>query len=175
MGSIDIKVEYPHPPRKVWLALTKSEALAAWLMDNDFKPDVGHEFTLRTDPQPGFDGIVHCKVLELVEEKRLSFSWRGGPIDTVAAFELTPTAKGTELHFTQTGFAGFKSNLTRLILKAGSKKIYHKLLPTVLDRMDDDGNLSTMPNDKDCDEGGLWRALAKLFAPILGNKSERKN
>jgi len=174
MGSIDIKVEYPHSPRKVWYALTQSDAIAAWLMENDFEPQVGHEFTLRTDPQPGFDGIVHCKVLELVEEQRLSFSWRGGPIDTVATFELTPTANGTELHFTQTGFAGFKSNLTRLILKSGSKKIYHELLPAVLERMDDNGNFAAAPVDQECAEGGFWQVLVKIFAPILGKKPERK-
>ena len=174
MGSIDIKVEYPHPPRKVWYALTNSDAMAAWLMENDFEPEVGHEFTLRTDPQPGFDGIVHCKVIELVEGKRLSFSWRGGPIDTVATFELTPTAKGTELHFTQTGFAGFKANMTRLILKSGSKKIYHELLPAVLERMDENGNLTAPPVAQECNEGGFWQVLVKIFAPILGKKPERK-
>lgn len=174
MGSINIKVEYPHSPRKVWYALTNSDAIAAWLMENDFKAEVGHKFTLRTDPQPGFDGIVHCEVLELEKEKKLSFSWRGGPIDTVATFELTPTATGTELTFTQTGFAGFKSNLTRLILKSGSKKIYHELLPAVLERMDENGNLVEPPPADGCHEGGVWQVLVKLFAPILGKKPERK-
>ena len=174
MGSINIKVEYPHPREKVWRAITTPEAIAAWLMENDFQPEVGHKFTLRTDPQPGFDGIVHCEVLELVKPEKLSFSWRGGPIDTIATFELRPTAKGTELTFTQTGFKGVKSNLTRLILKSGSKKIYHQLLPAVLDRMNDDGTLRDAPPSEACDERGLWRILVKLFAPILGKKPERK-
>lgn len=55
-------VRYPHPPSRVWAAITSSAALARWLMPNDFEPKVGHEFTFRTDPAPGFDGIVHCKV-----------------------------------------------------------------------------------------------------------------
>lgn len=174
MGSINIKVEYPHAPQKVWQALTRPEAIAAWLMPNDFKPEVGHKFTLRTDPQPGFDGIVHCEVLELDEPKRLSFSWRGGPIDTVATFELAPTDNGTELTFTQTGFEGIKSNLTRLILKSGSRKIYHELLPAVLDRMDEDGTIHEAPDSDACEKRGVWRILVRLFSPILGKKPERK-
>ncbi|HPF37466.1 MAG TPA: SRPBCC domain-containing protein [Phycisphaerae bacterium] len=175
MGSINIKVEYPHPPRKVWFALTDSDAIAAWLMENNFKPEVGHEFTLRTDPAPGFDGVVHCKVIELVEEKRLSFSWRGGPLDTIATFELRPTAVGTELTFTQTGFSGFKSNLTRLILRSGSKKIYHRLLPALLDRIDADGALRGESSPEACDMRGFWRVLVGLFAPLLGKRPEERN
>jgi len=36
-------------------------------MPNDFKPVVGHAFTFRTEPvsQHGFDGVVHCEVLDL--------------------------------------------------------------------------------------------------------------
>lgn len=174
MGSINIKVEYPHPREKVWRAITTPEAIAAWLMENDFKPEVGHQFTLRTDPQPGFDGIVHCEVLELVEPETLSFSWRGGPIDTIATFRLRSTQIGTELTFTQTGFEGVKSNLTRLILKSGSKKMYNELLPAVLDRMNDDGTLRDVPPKDACDDRGFWRVLVTLFAPILGRKPERK-
>ena len=64
----------PHPPEKVWRALTDSAVLASWLMPNDFQPRIGHRFTFRTEPVPthGFDGIVHCEVLELVPP-----GWRG--------------------------------------------------------------------------------------------------
>jgi uncharacterized protein YndB with AHSA1/START domain len=29
---------FPHPPEKVWRALTDPELLASWLMPNDFEP-----------------------------------------------------------------------------------------------------------------------------------------
>jgi uncharacterized protein YndB with AHSA1/START domain len=56
---------FPHPPEKVWRALTDPELLACWLMPNDFEPWIGHQFTFRTDPVPvhGFDGIVRCETL----------------------------------------------------------------------------------------------------------------
>ena len=64
-ADIDASVVYPHPVDRVWAALTSSEALAAWLMPNDFEPVVGHRFTFRTKPAAGFDGMVRCEVLEL--------------------------------------------------------------------------------------------------------------
>jgi uncharacterized protein YndB with AHSA1/START domain len=75
---------FPHPPEKVWRALTNPGLLASWLMPNDFEPRVGHRFTFRTDPVPGhgFDGIVRCEVLELVPARRLRISWAGGGLDT---------------------------------------------------------------------------------------------
>jgi uncharacterized protein YndB with AHSA1/START domain len=31
-------VTYPHPIARVWFALTDADALARWLMPNDFRP-----------------------------------------------------------------------------------------------------------------------------------------
>ena len=167
--QIHITREYPHPTKKVWYALTNADAIAEWLMENDFKLEVGHKFTLRTDPGPGFDGIVHCEVTNFEVEKRLCYSWKGGPIDTQIEFLLSPTASGTKLTVTQTGFKGLKANLVRLILKAGSKKIYGQFLPGVLDRLSDDGTIAPVPVDPNCKKG-LWAVLAKLFSPILSKK-----
>jgi uncharacterized protein YndB with AHSA1/START domain len=130
-------VEYRHPPERVWRALTDSRALAAWLMPNDFVPEVGHEFQFRTDPAPGFDGIVNCKVLELDPPSAMRWSWRGGPIDTVVSFRLEPIADGTRLHFEQAGFDGLKAVLVSFILGSGFGKMYKKLLPAVLDQLAD--------------------------------------
>lgn len=64
---------FAHPPAKVWRALTDPGLMARWLMPNDFKAEVGHEFTFTTEPvaQVGFDGIVYCRVLEIEAEKLL--------------------------------------------------------------------------------------------------------
>lgn len=168
--DLKIKAAYRHPPELVWEALTNPEDIAQWLMENDFKPEVGHEFTLRTDPAPGFDGIVRCKVLEVDPLRRLSYTWKGGPIDTVLTFELERvegSEAGTVLHVTQSGFTGFKAVLVSLILGAGSRKIYNRLLPALLDRK---AGTATAPLDeKDC-ERGVWKVLAVLFAPVLGSK-----
>lgn len=68
--DLRVQRDYPHPPELVWRALTEPALISRWLMDNDFSPELGHRFTLRTDPAPGFDGIVHCEVLDLEAPRR---------------------------------------------------------------------------------------------------------
>ena len=53
----------PHPPEKVWRALTQTALLEDWLMKNDFKPTVGARFAFRTQPMPHWNGVVDCEVL----------------------------------------------------------------------------------------------------------------
>jgi uncharacterized protein YndB with AHSA1/START domain len=119
-ADIDATVTYPHTVDRVWEALTSSEALAAWLMPNDFKPVVGHRFTFRTKPRPGFDGIVRCEVLELDPPRRMVWAWAGGNIDTTVTFTLEETAgAGTRLRMHQVGFHGLGAQLTRRILASG--------------------------------------------------------
>ena len=132
MSSIRIDRIYPHPPSKVWRALTETDLLARWLMPNDFVPRVGHRFTFRTEPGPGFDGIVHCEVLELVPGGRMVWSWRGGPIDTVVTFELLAVDGGTRLRVCHDGFKGLRANLVRLILGLGARTLYGRRLPELL-------------------------------------------
>jgi uncharacterized protein YndB with AHSA1/START domain len=136
----DLKLErvYPYPPERVWRALTSPEALSEWLMPNDFEPRVGHNFNFRAKPGAGWDGVVNCEVLEVDEPRRLSYSWRNNFIDTVLTFTLEPTAEGTRLYLTQTGFNGVKALMVSLIMNGGWKSMLRKSLPAVLARMDKD-------------------------------------
>ncbi|MCM0678059.1 SRPBCC domain-containing protein [Micromonospora phytophila] len=95
-----------HPPAKVWRVLTDSDLIARWLMPNDFMPVVGHRFTFRTEPRPGqgFDGIVHCEVLDVDPPRRLRWAWRGGRLDTVVAWTLVAEGRGTRLFLEHAGF-----------------------------------------------------------------------
>jgi uncharacterized protein YndB with AHSA1/START domain len=128
-------IEYPHPVERVWQAITDREALAEWLMPNDFAPVLGHKFNFRTEPAPGFDGVVDCEVTALEAPHHLALTWRGGGIDTVVRFRLEPTAAGTRLHFEQTGFTGLRGVMVSFLLGHGFKKMYGQLLPVVLDRL----------------------------------------
>src|SRR5581483_10379018 len=103
--SLSFEFDLPHPPEKVWRALTDPELLAEWLL-----PVVGLELrpgaalTLKAQPQPGWDGIVNGRVLEVEAQRKLSYAWVVGDIDTVVTFTLTPTASGTRLSLVQSGF-----------------------------------------------------------------------
>jgi uncharacterized protein YndB with AHSA1/START domain len=103
---IEREIVLPQPREDVWRALTDSVALGDWLMPNDFEPRVGHRFTFKTEPNPqaGFDGIVHCEVLECAPPTRLAYSWAGGSVDTRVSYRLEPDGNGTRLFFEQSGF-----------------------------------------------------------------------
>ena len=127
---------YPHPIERVWAALTDRTALGQWLMPNDFEPVVGHEFRFRAEPAPGWDGVVHCRVLELDRPTLMRISWRGGPIDTVVSFRLTGQGEAsTRLEFEQSGFDGPRALLVSFILGRGWPRILDQLLPGILDRL----------------------------------------
>jgi uncharacterized protein YndB with AHSA1/START domain len=128
MRDIVIERELAYPRELVWAALTDPEQLASWLMKNDFTPLLGHKFTFQTDPAPGFDGTVRCKVLIIERFERLEMSWRGGPLDTVLTFELADAPAGTRLTIKHSGFKGFSNVLPRLFLGLGWKgKVLRKL------------------------------------------------
>ena len=103
--ALSFEFDLPHSPQKVWRALTDPVLLAEWLL-----PVVGHKleagaaFTFQAPPQPGWDGVVNCKMREIEAQKRLSWAWVVGDIDTTVTFTLTPTASGTRLSLVQSGF-----------------------------------------------------------------------
>ena len=43
LRDLKLNVFYPYSPERVWQVITNRNALAAWLMDNDFEPRVGLE------------------------------------------------------------------------------------------------------------------------------------
>jgi uncharacterized protein YndB with AHSA1/START domain len=102
--TLVIEREMPHPPEKVWRALTEGALLTEWLMTNDFEPVVGHRFTFRANPVPGWNGIIDCEVMVVEPPSRLSYSWGTLGSESVVTFALTPTASGTNLRMEQSGF-----------------------------------------------------------------------
>lgn len=97
--SVVVEREMPHPPEKVWRALTQPHLIDEWLMKTDFKPTVDHRFTLRADW-----GTVDCQVTAIEPNKSLSYRWDALGIETVVTWTLTPTSSGTHLRMEQIGF-----------------------------------------------------------------------
>ena len=104
--SVVIEREIPHPPEKLWRALTQPHLIEEWLMKNDFQPVVGHSFNLRGE----WGGVLDCEVLAVEPNKTLSYSWNFENDDaayalrSVVTFTLTPTSAGTHLRMEQAGF-----------------------------------------------------------------------
>jgi len=102
--SLVIEKEMPHPPAKVWRALTEGHLIEEWLMKNDFQPVVGHKFSFRADPVPGWNGIIDCEVLVVDPPSRLTYTWGTMGMQNGVAWTLTPTAGGTRVRMEQSGF-----------------------------------------------------------------------
>ena len=103
--AIAFEFDLHHVPEKVWRALTDPVLLAEWLLPVlDLTLEPGAAFTFKAQPQPGWDGIVNCRFLEIEPQRKLSYTWVGGGMDTVVMFTLTPTASGTRLSLVQSGF-----------------------------------------------------------------------
>jgi len=104
--SVVVEREMPHPPEKLWRALTQPHLIAEWLMKNDFAPVVGHRFNLRGE----WGGVLDCEVLVVEPNKELAYTWNHAHDDpafslqSVVTFTLTPTAAGTRLRMEQAGF-----------------------------------------------------------------------
>jgi uncharacterized protein YndB with AHSA1/START domain len=127
---------YPHPPEKVWRALTDARAIAQWLMPNDFEPKLGHHFQFRSKPVGGWDGIVNCEVLELDPPRRLVYTWTSNMLDTRVAWRLEPEGTGTRLRLEHTGFDGFRAWMISHILGSGWKSRILAELGAVVARME---------------------------------------
>jgi uncharacterized protein YndB with AHSA1/START domain len=134
----DLRLErvYPHAPDRVWRAITDRRALSTWLMETDFEPRLGHQFTFRSKPQPGWDGVTYCEVIELEAPRRVAYTWRGGSgknkpltLDTVVRFTLTPEGTGTRLVLEHSGFTGMKAVFVSFMMKAGWSKMLRRRLP----------------------------------------------
>lgn len=105
--AIAFEVELHHSPEKVWRALTDPALLAEWLLPVvEGKLAPGAAFTFKTQPYPGWDGTVSCRVLESEKPTKLSYTWavEGMGLDTVVTFTLAPTSSGTLLSIVQSGF-----------------------------------------------------------------------
>jgi uncharacterized protein YndB with AHSA1/START domain len=105
--ALSLEFDLRHAPEKVWRALTDPALLAEWLLPAvGFDLTPGAQFAFKTDPHPGWDGTVECRVVEIDAYRKLSYTWAVGPmgLDTIVTFVLAPTASGTRLSVVQSGF-----------------------------------------------------------------------
>jgi uncharacterized protein YndB with AHSA1/START domain len=106
---------FPHTLDVVWQALVRPGMMARWLRMEPigFAPVAGTRFTYQTTPAGAWDGVIHCQVLEVRPNDRLSYSWKGGHeandgygsrLDTVVTFVLSAVETGTRLRLVHSGF-----------------------------------------------------------------------
>jgi uncharacterized protein YndB with AHSA1/START domain len=135
--DIVIDEVFPHTPETIWKALTSAQLIARWLMPpTGFEAVVGNAFTFQTKPGGNWDGVIHCRVLEVVAFSRLVYAWKGGdernsgygaPLDTVVTWSLTPVEAGTRIRLVHAGFVLPRNESAYTIMSGGWKKVVRQL------------------------------------------------
>lgn len=138
--NIHIKWQLTYPVETIWEYLTNFELLSQWTEIKSFKAVVGFEFTQKQPAKPkhGWDGMMYHKVLEVVPNEKLSYSFKAGPekgvitLDTIVTWRLTANGRGTTLELEHSGFEGLKNVMTSFIMELGWRNHMIKKLKTAL-------------------------------------------
>lgn len=101
MADISLEFEINSSIDKVWDALTHSDTLAQWVMPNNFKPIVGYKCQFRNE---SIDLVVDSEVLVVDKPNKLSYTWIGGPIETIVTWTLKQKGETTYLQLDHSGF-----------------------------------------------------------------------
>jgi uncharacterized protein YndB with AHSA1/START domain len=141
--------DYPHPPEKVWRALTDPALIPLWTSTGQggrpegFKPVDGTKFRYIGKPFPGWDGTVLCQVLAVDAPRLLQYDWRNKESDkpTVVTNSLEEIPGGTRLTWDHTGFRGIEGVFMAGLLGRVRRRMLSEGLPAVLNDLDEQGNL----------------------------------
>ncbi|MEV7406083.1 SRPBCC domain-containing protein [Streptomyces sp. NPDC091267] len=145
LTTIHVDQFLPHPPAKVWRALTEPELVAKWMMPGDFRLQVGHRYTMEVAsvPATGFSGTVRAEVLGFETGKTLRIGWQDADptadnrADWTITWTLVPEGTGTRLLLTHEGFDPDNpaQQRARTIMGGGWRSRVMRSLEGVLDTM----------------------------------------
>ena len=132
--DIVIDEVFPHAPETVWKTLTTADLIARWIPmpPTGFEPVEGRRFTFQTTPAGAWDGAIHCQILEVKPNERLSWSWKSGHagnagygalLDTVVAFTLSKVGHGTRVRLVHSGFVKPRNDIAIKNMGEGWKKV----------------------------------------------------
>jgi uncharacterized protein YndB with AHSA1/START domain len=110
-----VERDLPHPPEKVWKALTQPHLMAEWLGRTGFNAAAGDRFTVRIEPLPDRTFDFDCEVIAVEPNRMLAYTWNstteppGQGLRSTVTWTLTATATGTRLRMEQAGFRSVDS------------------------------------------------------------------
>jgi uncharacterized protein YndB with AHSA1/START domain len=101
------------PVEKVWQAITDKNKMKQWYFDlKQFNPAVGFEFRFSGTGRQGEKYMHRCRVTEVVENKKLQYSWQYENLNgySLVTFELFKEGKQTRVKLTHEGLETFPQN-----------------------------------------------------------------
>lgn len=138
-----VEFEYQASPAVVWRAITEPALIAEWLMENDFRPEVGAKGNFCMPKKPGFDGQIAFEVQEVDPPNRLVYTWDSGGSwgQTTLIWTLKATQSGTKLTLEHRGFEGFKPFLLSLMMGSGWRTMLTNRIPAIVARLEKETQL----------------------------------
>ena len=115
---IEVVTELLASPARVWQALTDHKEFGEWFHVHLNEPFRLGETTTGHITYPGYEHMQWVSVTEALEsERHFAFSWPPGSLDTeteyaadaklLTEFRLEPTAQGTQLTISESGYTVF--------------------------------------------------------------------
>lgn len=105
---------FPYEPAAIWKVLTSRQLMGHWFIEPaGFEAVVGTPFTFQARAAGAWNGVIHCRVLEVTAGERLAYDWKCGDgtdraekprLDTVVTWTLSRAKRGTRLRLAHSGF-----------------------------------------------------------------------
>lgn len=135
-----IERTYHAPVKKVWEAITDKAKMKQWYFDLDeFRPEVGFEFTFSGKGSKGETYVHLCKITEVIQNKKLAYSWtyKNYPGYSVVTFELFEDGNNkTRLVLTHAGLETFPGtgDFAPVSFESGWTELIGKLLKNFVEK-----------------------------------------
>ena len=114
-NPVVVERTYNAPVEKVWSALTDNDQMKSWYFDiAEFKPEPGFEFQFTGGDPNGVQYLHLCKVIDVVPNKKLSYTWRydGFEGKSLVIFDLTAEGSKTKVKVSHFGLETFPAATT---------------------------------------------------------------
>ena len=108
--QVTVERTFNAPIDKVWSAITDINEMRNWYFQlEEFEPKVGFKFDFMGGPENGKQYLHLCEVTEVIEGKKIAYSWRydNYPGNSLVCWELMDKGDQTLLKITHTGLETF--------------------------------------------------------------------
>jgi len=132
--EIRVDVELPHPPERVWRALTELHLVLSWLPTENFLVTEDGRFSFRTELE-GLDEPISGQTVTFDKPNKLVMRWEGPNLHTLLSVALQPAEGGCRMTVAQRGFLGAQGTLRGRALQRTYTHLLEGPLVEALDRL----------------------------------------